>query len=434
MNNASIRSLSARLGPGILFAAASVGTSHLVQSTRAGADFGLVMASFILLVCLVKYPAFRFGSEYAAASGLTLIDGYFRQGQWAVVVLVVDLVISMFVATAAIALVAAGLLGSALSLSINPVLLVVVLMMSCAALLISGRYHLFEQVSKGVVALFIVLLILATSLVLSDIDWGKASLTLPTELQNRTTMLFIVALAGWMPSPLGVAVFQSLWVTARSKDLGVPVSPKDALFDFHFGYTIAAVLAMGFLILGTVLMYQSGVEITDSPIGFAEQLIALFTSAIGGFAWPVISVAAVAVMLSSLLAIMDACPRGLGTVITYRKTVQMKPTDDTAREGLEESAATENKYYVHLIVLQCLGALAVLTLFASSFRAFIDFATSVAFITSALMAWLNHRAMFSSDVPAKYRPSRLIEGWSLLGVMVLTIFAVAYIWFGVLGH
>ena len=241
-------------------------------------------------------------------------------------VLVVDLVISMFVATAAIALVAAGLLGSALSLSINPVLLVVVLMMSCAALLISGRYHLFEQVSKGVVALFIVLLILATSLVLSDIDWGKASLTLPTELQNRTTMLFIVALAGWMPSPLGVAVFQSLWVTARSKDLGVPVSPKDALFDFHFGYTIAAVLAMGFLILGTVLMYQPGVEITDSPIGFAEQLIALFTSAIGGFAWPVISVAAVAVMLSSLLAIMDACPRGLGTVITYRKTVQMKPT------------------------------------------------------------------------------------------------------------
>ena len=83
VNNASIRSLSARLGPGILFAAASVGTSHLVQSTRAGADFGLVMASFILLVCLVKYPAFRFGSEYAAASGLTLIDGYFRQGQWA---------------------------------------------------------------------------------------------------------------------------------------------------------------------------------------------------------------------------------------------------------------------------------------------------------------------------------------------------------------
>ena len=29
-----------RLGPGLLFAGAAIGVSHLVQSTRAGADFG----------------------------------------------------------------------------------------------------------------------------------------------------------------------------------------------------------------------------------------------------------------------------------------------------------------------------------------------------------------------------------------------------------
>ena len=28
------------LGPGLLFAGAAIGVSHLVQSTRAGADFG----------------------------------------------------------------------------------------------------------------------------------------------------------------------------------------------------------------------------------------------------------------------------------------------------------------------------------------------------------------------------------------------------------
>jgi len=31
-----------KLGPGLLFAGAAIGVSHLVQSTRAGADFGLV--------------------------------------------------------------------------------------------------------------------------------------------------------------------------------------------------------------------------------------------------------------------------------------------------------------------------------------------------------------------------------------------------------
>ena len=32
--------LISKLGPGLLFAGAAIGVSHLVQSTRAGADFG----------------------------------------------------------------------------------------------------------------------------------------------------------------------------------------------------------------------------------------------------------------------------------------------------------------------------------------------------------------------------------------------------------
>lgn len=36
-------------GPGILIAAAAIGVSHLVQSTRAGADFGFQLIVLILL-------------------------------------------------------------------------------------------------------------------------------------------------------------------------------------------------------------------------------------------------------------------------------------------------------------------------------------------------------------------------------------------------
>ena len=41
----------AALGPGILLAGSAVGTSHIVQSTRAGADFGLgfCLSLFLLL-------------------------------------------------------------------------------------------------------------------------------------------------------------------------------------------------------------------------------------------------------------------------------------------------------------------------------------------------------------------------------------------------
>ena len=39
-----------RLGPGLLFAGAAIGVSHLVQSTRAGADFGWGLLWALLLI------------------------------------------------------------------------------------------------------------------------------------------------------------------------------------------------------------------------------------------------------------------------------------------------------------------------------------------------------------------------------------------------
>ena len=70
-----------KLGPGLLFAGAAIGVSHLVQSTRAGADYGWGLLWALLLVNLFKYPFFQFGQRYAAATGETLLDGYKRMGK-----------------------------------------------------------------------------------------------------------------------------------------------------------------------------------------------------------------------------------------------------------------------------------------------------------------------------------------------------------------
>jgi len=42
------------MGPGVLMAAAAIGASHLVASTRAGAEFGWQLAWVILGVNLLK--------------------------------------------------------------------------------------------------------------------------------------------------------------------------------------------------------------------------------------------------------------------------------------------------------------------------------------------------------------------------------------------
>ena len=70
-----------KLGPGLLFAGAAIGVSHLVQSTRAGADFGWGLLWALLLSNLFKYPFFQFGTRFALATHKNLLEGYFQLGK-----------------------------------------------------------------------------------------------------------------------------------------------------------------------------------------------------------------------------------------------------------------------------------------------------------------------------------------------------------------
>ena len=73
------------LGPGILFASTCIGVSHLVQSTRAGADYGFTLIWAIILANIFKYPFFEFASRYTNATGESILDGYYKKGKWILV-------------------------------------------------------------------------------------------------------------------------------------------------------------------------------------------------------------------------------------------------------------------------------------------------------------------------------------------------------------
>ena len=103
------RRLFTILGPGLLMAAAAIGVSHLVQSTRAGAMYGMDLLLFILLAFVMKYPTFRFGHEYAHATGQHLLTGFRRQGTWAVLLCAVVIFCVMFTGFSAVVLVTSGL-------------------------------------------------------------------------------------------------------------------------------------------------------------------------------------------------------------------------------------------------------------------------------------------------------------------------------------
>jgi len=114
-----LRELIRLMGPGLLYAGAAVGVSHLVQSTRAGADFGFALIWAILLANAMKYPFFQFAPRYTASTGKNLIEGYRILGRWAVVMFLIITVLTMFAIMAAITIVTSGLIIHIFGISLN---------------------------------------------------------------------------------------------------------------------------------------------------------------------------------------------------------------------------------------------------------------------------------------------------------------------------
>ena len=406
-----IRAYQDKLGPGLMFAAIAVGVSHLIQSTRAGAEYGLSLIFVVILACVLKYPAFRFSSDYAAATSKPLLEGYRRQGRWVVAIYALGMPIDMFISVAGISLVTSGIFKNVFAVPVGDVVIAVFLMISCATILISGRYRLFENITKLIVVLFAILTVLAVCLSIPGLNLAEDNIARDVEF-DRSTLLFMIAIAGWMPTSVSASMFQSFWVCEKARLNTQGFSPRVARFDFNLGYWGTLLLALCFVFMGTALMYKFGISTASSPTAFAAQLIDMFTRVIGEWSRPIIAVAALAVMLSTMLSGLDASPRVAGHLLGY---------------FFEGDMHRSHRSYAGFMVLEVIGASLILFWFLTSFKTFIDFATSMAFIMSPIVAWFNHRAVFSDEMPESERPGPIMYTWSLVGIFAMLTVAVYFL-------
>jgi Mn2+/Fe2+ NRAMP family transporter len=264
-----------RLGPGLLFAGAAVGVSHLVYATRAGANFGFGLVWLVLITNLLKYPFFEFGPRYAAAKGESLLEGYRRLHRGVLWLFVLITLGTMFTVIAAVSLVTASLATNLFGITDNLIIWVILILGTCSVLLTIGRYQLLDRLMK-----FIIIALTAITLVTVIIAWGQTSHTTnwaPQYIFSATEVAFIIAFMGWMPAPLDLSVWHSLWALEKRKDTTANFDIKQSLFDFNIGYIGTTFLALFFLALGALVMYNSGETFSDKGGAFAAQLINLYT-------------------------------------------------------------------------------------------------------------------------------------------------------------
>ena len=403
----------------MLYAATAVGTSHLVQSTRAGAAYGLALVLFILLTYIAKYPAFRFGAQYASATGRSLLHGYRQQGNWAVYVYIVIAIGTMFAAVPAVTLVTAGLAKAAFDLPWGTFPIATVILSICAAVLIVGGYRVLDRVVKVLMAVLAAATLLATVLVIPKIDWAMSASLLPAEI-GATDVFFIVALLGFMPSSVDLSVWHSLWSVAKARDTKRRATLRESLDDFHIGYVGTFLLALCFVLLGTGVMHNSGVEFESSPAGFASQLINLYQQTLGEWSGPLIGAIAVAVMFSTVLAGLDGYPRA--AVSIFRMYKRRDSEDEQSTDVVDK------RTYALTVLVLALGSLFILYFLVSSLQVVVDVAATIMFLFAPVVAWLNHRVMKSSLIPSDSRPARGLFALSLAGIIWLAAFSAYFLY------
>ncbi len=395
-----------KIGPGLLFAGAAIGVSHLVQSTRAGADFGYGLIWALILVHIFKYPFFQFGPRYALATGESLLDGYRRLGKGVLILYFLITFTTMFTIQTAVTIVTAGIASSLFGDFISTELWTIIILFICALVLIKGKYKFLDQLMKIIIITLTISTVVAVILALNTS--GNSPSFAQVLPKNALEIGFLIAFMGWMPAPLDVSVWQSLWALEKqkvNKDYGV----KSSLFDFNIGYVATIIIGLGFTALGALIMFQSGDTFSDKAGEFSNQLIAMYTKSLGNWSYLIIGVAAFTTMFSTTLTTLDASPR------------TMARTSELLFGNLSKH------YYVMWIIILIAGTVSIFFFLGSEMGLLIQVATIISFLTAPFYAIVNYMLISSKHTPAQWRPSLTMHILSWLGILFLIGFSIWYL-------
>ena len=405
-----------RLGPGLLFAGAAIGVSHLVQSTRAGADFGLGLLWALLLVNIFKYPFFQYGARYSSATGESLLDGYKKLGSPILIIYYILSFATIFTIQTAVTIVTAGiattLFGDFPGISIGNMdissiqIWTVVITIICLIIVFVGKYKLLDVLMK----IIIITLSISTVAAVIVAFTNNSNPINFTQIfpKGAIEISFLAAFMGWIPAPLDIAVYHSLWAVEKQKD-NKNFNTKTALFDFNIGYSSTIILGICFLFLGYLVMFGSNETFSNSGAIFSNQLIEMYTSNLGKWSYVIIGIAAFTTMFSTTLTTLDASPRAMhrSSQLLFKKEF---------KKGFQ--------FWISILTI---GTIIIFFVFASEMGLLIKIATILSFITAPFYAVINYVLIRSKHTPQKAKPPLWLHILSWLGILFLTGFSIWYL-------
>lgn len=407
----------------MLLAATSIGASHLLMSPEAGARFEYQLVWLVILVHLLKYPAFECAPRWVAATGTSLLEAYDRAPgpkRWAIwlglgdmTVQAVGLIAALVGLTASFCVAAMG----TFSLPVWSLLLTGLLLVLLAA----GHYRLL----RGVNLLLLALLAAGTALAFTGAPPPPSALPeLVTPAFPVGSLVLASAILGFMPTSVAVSIWQSLWALEHGRfrdDRGSLDDRRrllaDGLFDLRVGYGFSALLAVLFVCLGAVLLHPRGL-VPEGP-EVALVLSRLYTlvfqdSALGDAMRPLVLAMAFAALFTTCYTMMDGFPRSF---VAARRVLRGHPS---------YGGRVDRVYWTFLLTVT-FGGMAILSLVpdpAWLVKAVGAFGLVLSPVYYVLNLWAVTRLVDDPEL----RPGRVTTVLAVAGILAMAGTAVLLLW------
>ena len=395
-----------KLGPGLLFAGTAIGVSHLVQSTKAGAEFGFGLTWALFIAIILKYPFFKYAPKYSLVTNESVLHGYKKLHPTLPVFFFLITLGTMFTIQTAVTIVTAGLANSIFGNIISVEIWTLIILLLSFFLLLIGKYKTLDKLIKYLIIALTISTIL--SFIFAGLNFGN-----PVDIKqvfptDSSGVIFLIAFMGWMPAPLDVSIWNSLWTIEKRKQQK-NYSVSNSLFDFNLGYFGTAILGVCFIGVGYFTIYGTQEILSESAGIFSNQLIHLYTDNLGYWSYYLIAFAAFSTMLSTTITALDASPRAMGitTELIFNKKIK-------------------HAYLFWLIIL-LFGTIIIFFSFTSQMGLLIKIATILSFLTAPFYAIMNYLLISSKYTPKKNRPSKKMHILSILGIIYLLGFSVFFL-------
>jgi Mn2+/Fe2+ NRAMP family transporter len=250
------------VGPGIAIAATGVGAGDMVTSLVSGSKYNVTFIWAIVLGVIIKLCLVEGMGRWYMATGRTIVQGWHSISRWASGYFVGYLFLVMFFYGAAITSASALAVDALFPDVLSVTGWAVIHGVAGFAILLIGRYGLFEKMMAFFVGLMFITVVGLGLFLAPEVGTDILSGLVPTLPEGST--LYALSVIGGLSGTYSLAAY-TYWVRERGwrHASWIPTMRVDS----SVGFIITGLFMISMMIVGAAFLYSTGTSISDSEEG-----------------------------------------------------------------------------------------------------------------------------------------------------------------------